>query len=492
MRNMRWTLALLALTGCAYTPSAPTNKVAIPASLAASAELVPNTRQAKNVIVFVGDGMGISTITAGRIFDGQARGVDGESNSLSFERLPYTALIKTYNTNQQVPDSAGTATALFTGAKTRAGLISVGPAAFRQDCAGGLANPLTSVLDLAENKGLATGIVTSTRLTHATPATLYAKSPERGWEDDTTVPNEAKALGCRDIATQLTTYASGDGPDVILGGGRANFLPRSDGGRRADGRNLLAEWRDARSGRQVVATAEDLAAASLDGQIFGAFAPSHLTYVQEREAANTEPTLTAMTLAALDRLEQSEPGYFLMVEGGRIDHGHHQGIAGLALTELRAFSEAIEATLERVNLDDTLVLVTADHSHVFTMAGYPTRGNNIFGLVVGNDATGRPSKTPTLADDEQPYTTLGYANGPGAKGMEGARPRPTTGQRAIQQALVPTFYENSRGEHICTESHGGEDVSLYAAGPWAHLARGVLEQNVVFDLITLAYGWTSD
>jgi len=98
--------------------------------------------RAKNVILFIGDGMGISTITAARIYDGQKRGETGEENQLSFERFPNVALVKTYNTNAQVPDSAGTATAMHSGQKTRIGVLGIGPEAEKGVCRDALAYPL--------------------------------------------------------------------------------------------------------------------------------------------------------------------------------------------------------------------------------------------------------------------------------------------------------------------------------------------------------------
>lgn len=486
MRMIPLLIAVFVLGACsdrAERSTVPVALDAVPASLRSRVQMQQHTGPAKNVIVFIGDGMGVSTVTAGRIYDGQQRGVDGESNRLHFEALPNTALIKTYNTNQQVPDSAGTATAMFTGEKTRAGVIAVGPEAARQDCAGAQAHPLTTLWERAEQRGLATGIVTSTRLTHATPAALYAHSPERNWEDDTRIPKAAKALGCRDIATQLLDRAQDDGAEVMLGGGLAYFLPQGEGGKRRDGQDLLALWAGARGDRQVVRNADELARAGTSGQLLGVFANSHLPYELDRTAETTAPTLRQMTEAALDRLQRSTEGYFLMVEGGRIDHGHHDGIAGRALAEVVAFDQAVAATLARVDLADTLVLVTADHSHVFTMAGYPTRNNPILGLVVGNDATGNPRAAPTLAADGIPFTTLGYVNGPGAVKAY-PRPAPDTGPQATQQALIATGWEDE-----LSETHGGEDVVLYAGGPWAHLARGVMEQDVIHDLIVMALGW---
>jgi len=135
--------------------------------------------RAKNVIVFLGDGMSLPTVAAARILEGQRAGGSGEEHQLSFETLPHTALAKTYNTDFQTPDSAGTMTAIATGAKTRFGVVGVGQAGERGDCAASRSNALLSILELAENVGMATGVVTTTRVTHATPASVYAHSPDR-------------------------------------------------------------------------------------------------------------------------------------------------------------------------------------------------------------------------------------------------------------------------------------------------------------------------
>ncbi|MEM9055834.1 MAG: alkaline phosphatase [Pseudomonadota bacterium] len=450
-----------------------------------SAMLKPAT--AKNVILFIGDGMGVSTVTAARIFDGQSKGLSGEEHELAFERFENLALAKTYNTNQQVPDSAGTATAILTGSKTRAGVINIGPDARRGSCAESKAQRLVPLSHTAKERGLSVGFVTTARLTHATPAVMYAHSPERGWEADSELPDNALAAGCRDIAAQLVDGA--DRWDVALGGGDRNFLGSEKGGvRAAADAELIATWLLAADDRRFVSTADRLASLTPGGPVLGLFSPSHLTYVAERTDTTTEPTLAQMTATAIDLLSANDDGYFLLVEGGRIDHGHHAGKPGYALVEAQAFNRAVEAALERIDLADTLVIVTADHSHVFTLGGYPTRGNPILGLVVNNDASGEPRSTPDLAGDGSPYTSVAYANGPGAVGTT-PRPPPDTSIGAVAQALIPTQYVSSSGQAYLTETHAGEDVAVYATGPGAERVRGVLEQNRLYHVMRDAFGW---
>ncbi len=435
---------------------------------------------AKNVILFIGDGMGIATITAARIYDGQKRGETGEENSLSFEKFEHVALVKTYNTNAQVPDSAGTASAIHTGKKTRIGVLGIGPEATRGVCAEALAHSLPTLGEQAKARGLALGIVTTTRMTHATPASVYAHIADRDWESDSNIPAAQAGQGCKDIALQLAEAKF----DVALGGGTSMFYGRNGGGRRADAAaDLPAAWA-ARNGGVVVKDAASLAAAPMNKPVLGLFNPSHLGYMADRKPDSKEPTLTDMTAAAIARLKGDKDGFYLMVEGGRIDHAHHEGRAGYALEEAVEFARAVQYAVDHTDPKDTLIMVTADHSHVFTIAGYPQRGNDILGLVVppAGGGDGDPSGSeepgaPTLAGDGKPYTTLGYANGPGA--VKGERPVPQTGIKAQQQSLVPTG----------AETHGGEDVALFATGPGAARARGVIEQNVIYSIITKALGW---
>jgi alkaline phosphatase len=445
------------------------------AAMPALAEEAPAEPKAKNVILFIGDGMGISTITAARIYEAQKRGETGEENVLSFERFPHLALVKTYNTNAQVPDSAGTATAMHSGKKTRIGVLGIGPEAEKGVCKDALAHPLPLLGEEVKQRGLALGIVTTTRITHATPASVYSRSADRDWEADSNIPADQQQ-GCKDIALQLAEAKF----DLALGGGTAMFYGKAQGGRRADpAADLPAAWA-AKNGGVVVKDSAALWAAPMDKPVLGLFNPSHMTFMADRKPDSAEPTLTDMTAQAIARLKADPDGYYLMVEGGRIDHAHHAGQAGYALEEAVEFARAVLWAVDHTDPADTLIMVTADHSHVFTIAGYPQRGNDILGLVVppaGRGEDGGDGVSPVLAGDGKPYTTLGYANGPGA--LKGERGVPTTGIAATQQSTVPTG----------AETHGGEDVALFATGPGAERARGVIEQNLIYNIIRKALGW---
>ncbi len=478
MRLMLFSCIFLFLSGCSLT----------------GGSLLGASGKPRNVIVFVGDGMGPSTVTAVRILEGQLRGEMGEENVLSWERFPNVALSKTYNTNQQIPDSAGTATAIFSGEKTKAGVLGLGPGVQRSVCAGSDRFQLPSVLRLAEREGLSTGIVTTARITHATPAALYARSPEREWESDADLPTEAKINGCLDIAEQWLNFDEGNGVDVVFAGGRQKMLPVSEAdpeypeikGKRQDGRNLIAEWELRHpKGKYIwnLQQFEDLDVQGLS-HILGLFQPDHMRFELERlEDKAGEPSIADMTRKAIEILRNNDRGYLLVVEAGRIDRGHHQGRAALALHDGVALAKAVDVADLMTNDSDTFILVTADHSHGFTMSGYPTRGNPILGKVLANDENGNPKEAYEIATDGKPYTTLGYYTGQGSvfyKNSTAVVEREdvthinTSDGRYKQQSTVP----------LRSEAHGGEDVAIYAKGPGAEKIRGVMEQNRIFDVIS--------
>ncbi len=482
-------------------------------AVARARALAPGAGRARNAVLFLGDGMGLSTVTAARILEGQLRQQPGEENQLAFETLPHVALLKTYNTNQQVPDSAGSMTAIMSGLKTKAGLIGLAAGAEIGDPAG-LAARVPTLLEEAEAHGLATGVVTTTSLTHATPAACYAHVPHRDWQDDASLPAAARAAGVRDIALQLVEPERGDGLEVALGGGRAHFLPSSvvdpedpdQRGLRLDGRNLVTEWRRRHpDGAWLWNRAQLLAVdAARTPRVLGLFDPSHMEFEMDRAAdAAGEPSLAEMTALALRILSRDGDGFFLMVEGGRIDHAHHAGSAARALRDTIAFSDAVRMALEQTDPAETLVVVTADHGHVMHMGGYPTRGNPILGLVVQNDASGRPGG-PALDAEGRPYTTLSYANGPGHLAATDGQPAGpkhhphvlTRSEGAVagrpvltpEQAEAPDYLPEAAVPRFM-ETHSGEDVPLYAGGPGAALFHGVQEQNFVYHAMREALGW---
>jgi alkaline phosphatase len=462
---------------------------------------------AKNVILFVGDGMSLTTVAAARILEGQLKGSAGEENRLGWENFPSTALSKTYNVDSQTPDSAGTMSAMATGVKTRIGVLSIGQSARKGDCAGALAAPMLTLWELAASRGFATGVVTTTRVTHATPGATFAHVPDRNWENDTEISEADKQTGCIDIARQMVESPYGTGPDVLMGGGRNEFMTaeqrdpeESDKvGQRLDGRDLIGEWQQRHPGGAYVWNAKQLQQAPADKPLLALFNYDHMAFEHDRpKDVAGEPSLAEMTRAAITRLQKSANGYVLLVEGGRIDHAHHFGNAYRALTDTIAFSDAVKAATELTSADDTLILVTADHSHTLTFVGYPVRGNPILGKVKGSSGEGSGNSEYALDALGLPYTTLNYANGPGyvgadvqedegpkhfqhelsgAEAAKNGRPNLTRVNTEdpdyLQESISPLNYE----------THAGDDVGIWARGPGSAAVRGSVEQNTIFHFL---------
>ena len=410
-------------------------------------------RKPKSAVIFIGDGMGLSTVTAARIYAGQKRGEDGESYALSWEDFPQVALIKTYNHDAQVPDSAGTATALFSGYRAKIGQVNVPPVLESEESACNHAALPPTLLQLAKAKDMKVGIISTARITHATPAAVYGYALDRGWEATPQVPDSFREAGCNSLGEQLAEAPL----DLVMGGG-----------------NRL---------EQVIAfdrynSIEDLGSITLPA--IRLYTDSHMSFEAERVAeSRLEPSLAEMTEAAMTALD-GESGYILMVEAGRIDHAHHGTAARVALEDTVALDEAV-AVAKRLAGDDTLILVTADHSHVFTISGYPHRNNPIHGLVHGTDEkTGEMSQSPEMADDGRPYTTLSYANGPVGR------------DNADFDRIGEMDFLYPAGVPLGSETHAGEDVPLYATGPGSDAFGGVMDQPEVGQALHEALGLTAE
>ncbi|KAL0973364.1 hypothetical protein UPYG_G00202480 [Umbra pygmaea] len=429
-----------------------------------------NTGVAKNIMLFLGDGMGVTTITAARILKGQMNNQSGEETVMTMDTFPHAGLVKTYSVDFQIPDSSSTATAYLCGVKTNLNTVGVNAAGRNGICKTQKGNEVTSILKWAKDAGKSVGFVTTTRVQHATPAAVYAHSVSRKWYSDADVPASAKKEGCTDIASQLLGNMD---IDVIIGGGRKYMTPKgtrdpeypqdlASRGKRVDGRDLITEWQKMKVGKvaRYVWNRTDFDAVDPDttDYLMALFEPGDMRYDVERDPT-MDPSIAETTEKAIRILSKNPKGFFLLVEGGRIDQGHHASRASMALHETVALDDAVTKGLEMTKEEETLTLVTADHSHAFSFNGYPFRGQNILG------------KSPLYGKDMLPYTTLMYGNGPGYKVVDNKRPDirnvDTTSNDYVQLAAVP----------LDTETHGGEDVVVLARGPMAHLFHGVQEQS---------------
>ncbi|NXT51412.1 PPBI phosphatase, partial [Pluvianellus socialis] len=448
------------------------------AAIEASFKIQPRTNEAKNLILFLGDGFGIPTITATRILKAQEEGKLGPETPLALDAFPYVALSKTYNVDRQVPDSAGTATAYLCGVKGNYKTVGLSAAARYSQCNTTAGNEVISVLERARKAGKAVGIVTTTRVQHASPSGTYAHVVNRDWYADTNMPQDAHQQGCKDIAWQLVHNVD---INVILGGGRKYMTPEgtpdpeyptysTESGLRKDGNNLIDMWLKARPGARYVWNKTEMLAATANNSVnylMGLFEPADMKYNVVRNSS-LDPSLTEMTEAAITILKRNPNGFYLFCPsaGGRIDHGHHSGEAHKALTEAVEFDRAIEKAGTLTDEAETLTVITADHSHVFSFGGYTLRGSSIFGLA------------PSKATDGKNYTSILYGNGPGYPGT--VRPDVNDSKAGDynyqQQAAVP----------LDSETHGGEDVAILAKGPMAHLFHGVQEETYVAHVMAYA------
>ncbi|NWI56537.1 PPBT protein, partial [Calyptomena viridis] len=424
-----------------------------------------NQNVAKNLILFLGDGMGVSTVTAARILKGQLQHGQGEESLLEMEKFPYVALAKTYNTNAQVPDSAGTATAYLCGVKANEGTLGVSAGVTRDRCNTTKGQEVTSILRWAKDAGKAVGIVTTTRVTHATPSAAYAHSANRDWYSDGEMPPDALEGGCKDIARQLVENI----PDieVIMGGGRKYMFPKNASdveypheekhrGTRLDRRNLVQAWHNVKPPGKVakyVWHRRELLALNLSRVDFLLGESWHPGVPRAQLGALGGPLACPGVLGQLEW-----PVILAASKGCRYPT---LGILQ-ALHEAVELDRAIGLATRLTSVQDTLSVVTADHSHVFTFGGYTPRGNPIFGLA------------PMQSDvDRKPFTSILYGNGPGYKIVAGER------ENVSAVDFAHADYQAQSAVPLRQETHGGEDVAVFARGPMAHLLHGVHEQNYI-------------
>jgi alkaline phosphatase len=271
--------------------------------------------QPKNMLFFIGDGMGFQQVKAAGMY---ANGVDG---SLSFEAFPYQAEMTTSSADSFITDSAAAATAMATGFKVNNGVVSM---AYPGD-----GRELETLLEYFSNRGKSTGLVTTTYITHATLAAFGAHEPDR-----------------ENLSEIATDYLSQTHPNVLFGGGA----------------NGMSSVSAVQAGYTVVSDRPEME--SLDTEninsVSGQFGNTHLPY--EYDGLGSLPHLSEMTLKALEVLDNNPDGFFLIVEGGRIDHAGHANDIERNVFETVEFSYAVEKAIDWAqNRTDTLILVTADH-----------------------------------------------------------------------------------------------------------------------------------
>lgn len=282
---------------------------------------------AKNVIFFIGDGMGMSAIDMSRI------ALAGKENRLEFEKAPYIGLQKTYSANSLVTDSAAGGTALATGHKTNNAAVGV-------DDKG---RNVINLVEASKVAGKSTGVVTTVTITHATPGVFGGHTLSR---DELPLADE---------------YALYKSADIYMGGGRIYFTPQSEAGsKRRDDRNLIDEFKKA--GYNYVSNKNELKEIK-EGKVLGLFAEEYLPFVIDREHLKADvPELSEMVAKSIELLKKNEKGFFLMVEAGKIDWAAHDNDAGALIREVEELNKAVSVAVDFMKEDkNTLIIVTADH-----------------------------------------------------------------------------------------------------------------------------------
>jgi alkaline phosphatase len=391
---------------------------AVLAALAAPGFTAP---AADSAILFIGDGMGPVQIQVTRAASGGDR--------LAMETLPFSGFVTTNSVEGKVTDSAAAGTALATGHKTNNGMIGMAPDGKR----------LTTILERARTMYKATGVITTDSLWGATPASFAAHVDSRGKSAE--------------IAEQMAR----SGAEVMMGFWKDQLLPTSAGGKRTDGRDLIAEMQ--KSGYQVVYTRDELAAAR-GGKLVGLF-----------DDGEQAPSVSDMVGAALDRLSQNPHGFFLIVEGARVDwysHDHEPAGVVLALRELdAAVASAAEFARQR---GKTLVVVTADHeTGGLTVAD----GSKLAALAgVKMDASAMAAK---LSKDRDNVGEV-LSEGAGITDVSAAEAEKVR-QGADPAAAIAELLSARAGLTWSTGGHTATRVRVFAFGPGAQALGGDLDNT---------------
>ena len=450
----------------------------------------PEKRTAKNVILFIGDGMGLVSRQVARIL---SKGItQGKYNGfLEMELLnDGLALLNTSGYDSLVTDSANSASAYATGHKSVVNAMGV----YENSNPDPLAHPkVENIAELVKRAaGMSVGVVTTSNITDATPAAMVAHTRRRAEQNF--------------IAGEMLKA------DVVLGGGSQQFLPQSTpGSRRKGDRNLIEEFKG--KGYAFAGSRAELTAAK-GGKILGLFNLDNMNVYLDREVLkdpdvlkgfNDQPTLPEMTKKAIDVLSRNENGFFLMVEGACIDKQLHVMDWERSAYDTIEFDKAIAVAREfAAKNGSTLILATADHSHGISITGtYHEKDGKTGRAAVRTYAA---STFPTFADADgdgfpenpAPDVTLAveYANHPDYYEDFKFHEKPTapavmSGDVAvanIRRAPKGAFYPGNIPGAESQEVHAADDVPLSAGGPGADYFKGVMDNTEVFFGIVRALG----
>jgi len=353
--------------------------------LCVSCSSVPTERKVDNIIFCIGDGMGLGQVAFARM---KSAGLDGK---LQTEQMPVTGIMRTHSADSAVTDSAASGTAMACGFKTNNGMVNVLPDG--EQC--------VTILEAAKDIQMSTGLVATSAITHATPACFASHVKSRGMETK--------------IAEQLIENKV----NVMFGGGRHFFLPRTDkNSKRTDDRNLIDEAK--KVGYCYIKTAKELDCVS-GSYVLGLFQLDALTTKQP------EPSLAELTKKAVEILSKDKKGFFLMVEGSQIDWACHGNDPDYCLRETLLFDEAVGKAMEFAKADKhTLVIVTADHE--------------TGGLVInGSDMECKKLKLNWSTKGHTASPLVVYAYGPGAEMFTGVYDNTELPKKLAKLLGIKTF-----------------------------------------------------
>jgi len=413
----------------------------------------------RNIIIMVPDGANDALLTLARWYAGKP---------LAMDAIP-AGRVRTYAADNLISESAAAATAMSAGVKTHNNAVNVGPRDNFYNLEGApeipAGHPVATLLEAAKKTGRATGIVTTDALTGATPAAFGGAH---------TMSRHNQAV----IARQLTAQQ----PDVLLGGGLAFFQSGARGGHRDDGLDLDLAW--VAAGGAFITNRTQLAGHS-SGRVFGVFAPWTMTPAMERAAfAPHEPSLPEMTLHAIRLLDQNKNGFFLMVEGARVDHAAHANDTAMAVTELVEFDQAVAVALQFARADRrTLLIVAADHeTGALSIGNERVGGSKLETLVhplkrmkVSSERLAHIiGKNPTPADIAMQVEIHWGIRLPDAAAQSILDSVPTS-RYGLQSALATHVNRNRLDVGWASHHHTGGDVALYAHGPCA--PSGLIENT---------------
>lgn len=406
----------------------------------------------KNVILFIADGAGPATLTMARDYLRSRTGRD----ELALDAIQVGS-VRTHSSDSRITDSAASATAMSAGVKTYNGAIAVDT----------LRRPVATILEAAEAAGMATGLVATSRITHATPAAFAAHVPSRNMEDE--------------IARQMLDHDV----DVLFGGGRRHFTPDSAlGGTRADSLDLLARAREA--GYAVVLDREGFS--GVQTPALGLFTPSHMAYEIDRDST-LEPSLAEMTVKAIDLLKDDEDGFFLMVEGSRIDHAGHANDAAAHLHDLLAYDRAVAAALDFARQSgETLVVSVSDHETGGLSLGRTVDGVGVYawepGVLAGVQSSHGVMIGELLEDSADVAGVLRAR-----AGIDDLSDAETSGLQAalagggLLNALLSEIIGRRAVIGWTTSGHTAVDVKLFAFGPGHERFAGHHDNTAVGETI---------